>query len=206
MGMFDSFMVEIEGQTIELQTKLFECVLYHYRVGDVVDGAPRGVKVYLDTTGVDANGKHTWRKEDMARHWTVFLVLAHGVFVEYEVEAGNVDDDTALRRIRALQEKWDDTARLFNRLILALTEKQDRIDDLRGRINHALAAIHEAKRLREEGEEKKDRRFRFHEYIKRLDQGDDPLDVVEWTLAEESRQLFRRGPPDARPPLEEYRL
>lgn len=49
--MFDAFIVEIEDKTIELQTKRFECVLYHYRVGDVVDGAPRGVQVYLDTTG-----------------------------------------------------------------------------------------------------------------------------------------------------------
>ncbi|MCP4697744.1 MAG: hypothetical protein GY862_12965 [Gammaproteobacteria bacterium] len=205
MGMFDSFMVEIEDKTIELQTKHFDSVLEHYRVGDVVGGAPGGVRVYLDTVGLDAEGKHVWRDEEMAKRWTVLLVLAHGVFADYEVEAGALDTETALRRIRELQEKWEDSARLLNRLILALSEKQARVDDLRGRICHARGAIAEARRLRA-GDDDKDRRFRFHEYIKRLDQGDDPLDVVEWTLSEEQSKLFVRSGPNEGNPLEPYLL
>ncbi len=205
MGMFDSFMVEIEDKTIELQTKHFDSVLEHYRVGDVVGGAPGGIRVYLDTVGLDAEGKHVWRDEEMAKRWTVLLALAHGVFVDYEVEAGALDTETALRRIREVQEKWEDSARLLNRLILALSEKQARVDDLHGRINHARNAIAETRRLRA-GDDDKDRRFRFHEYIKRLDQGDDPLDVVEWTLSEKHSGWFVRSGPDERNPLEPYLL
>jgi hypothetical protein len=205
MGMFDSFLVDIEEQSFELQTKRFSCVLEHYRVGDIVDGAPGGVRVYLDSVGMDAEGKETWREEDMAQRWTVLLTLAHGVFVDYQVETGTLNDDAALQHIQALQDKWEDTARLLNRLILALAEKQAQVDDLRGRINHARAAINEARRLRA-GDADKARKFRFHEYMKRLDQGDDPLDVVEWTLSEEQSRLYRRSAAEQRDPLETYRL
>jgi hypothetical protein len=55
MGMFDSFIVEIEDNSVELQTKRFDSALCHYRIGDVVGGAPFGVQVYLDQVGLDAS-------------------------------------------------------------------------------------------------------------------------------------------------------
>lgn len=206
MGMFDSFMVEIEDQIVELQTKHFDCVLYHYQIGDVVGGAPGGVRVYLDKEGMDAEGKHTWRDEEVVKHWTVLLVLAHGVFVDYEIEAGELETDTTLQRIKALQDKWEDTARLLSRLIQFVSDKQNRVDDLCGRINHARSAINEARRLRTEENPKTHPLLRIHEYVTRLERGDDPLDVVEYTLGETGMDLFVRSEPKKHNPLEGYWL
>jgi hypothetical protein len=205
MGMFDSFLIEIEDKTIELQSKHFDSVLENYRVGDVVDGAPGGIRVYLENVGLDAEGKHVWREEEMDKHWTVLLAIAHGVFVDYEVVTGTLDKETALRRLHALQEKWEDSARLLNRLISALAEKQAKVGDLSSRIYQALDTIKEARRLPVSDEDKHSI-LRIHEHIKRLDQGDDPLDVVEWALSEENSWLSRRRENRESDPLEIYRL
>jgi hypothetical protein len=204
MGMFDSFLIEIEGKPVELQSKRFDCILENYSVGDVVGGAAGGVRVYLDRVGLDAQGKWCWRDEESVTRWTVFLILAHGVFVDYEAVEGEVDNDSALRRIRELREKWEDSARLLGRLVAALSEKQARIDRLESRISHARNAIREARRIRA-GEERP--YFHFSRaYSDRLERGDDALDVLEWVLGEEWPGLFRRGGPDERNPLEDCLL
>lgn len=202
--MFDSFYVKIEEKRIELQSKRFDRILKHYRPGDVVSGAEAGVRVYLDQVGLDAEGKHTWRDEEQARRFSVFLVIAHGVFVDYEVEEAEVAPQAALQRIRELGEKWEDSARLLNRLVLALSDKQARVDAVMGRIHSAQAAIAEARRIRA-GEPKG--RFHFsRDYIERLERGDDPLDVLDELLAEDPPELFVRGHPEAPDPLAPYRL
>jgi hypothetical protein len=48
MGMFDSLYIELDGQELEVQTKRFDCGLGSYRVGDWIDGAPPGIRVYFD--------------------------------------------------------------------------------------------------------------------------------------------------------------
>jgi hypothetical protein len=204
MGMFDSFYVEIEGKSTELQSKRFDCVLEHYRPGDVVGGAETGVRVYLDQVGFDAEGKHSWRDEEQVRRFSIFLVIAHGVFVDFEVEEGEVAPEAALRRIRKLAERWEDSARLLNRLVLALSEKQRQVDGLTGRIHHVKDAIAEARRIR--AGEPKGRLHFTREYTERLERGDDPLDVLEAVLGEDQPVLFVRGGPKDPDPLEPYRL
>lgn len=204
MGMFDSFYVEIEGKPVELQSKRFDCMLGHYLTGDVVGGAGAGVRVYLDHAGFDAEGRRTWRDEEQSRRFSVFLIIAHGVFVDYEVEEGEVAPDAALRRIRELGEMWEDSARLLSRLVLALSDKQAQVDALMGRLGHAQSAIAEARRIRA-GEKRG--RFNFaHAYTERLERGDDPLDVLEAMLGEDQPELFVRSGPEGRNPLEPYLL
>ena len=204
MGMFDSFYVEVEGKSIELQTKRFDRVLEHYRQGDVVGGAETGVRVYLDQIGFDAEGKHTWSDDEQVRRLSIFLVIAHGVFVDYAVEEGAVAPEAALRRIRKLAARWEDSARLLNRLVLALSEKQARVGALTDRIRHAQAAITEARRIR--AGEPKGRLHFSHDYTQRLERGDDPLDVLEAVLGEDQPVLFVRGDPKEPDPLAPYLL
>jgi len=205
MGMFDSFIVEIEDHPVELQTKRFDSVLCRYRIGDVVGGAPGGVQVYLDQVGLDASGQPVYPEEKIASRWTVLLALAHGLFVDYQVVADELDFEEALRRLRELREKWEDSARLLNRLILALSEKQAQIARLQSRINHASSAIKEARRLRAGDDEHRFFPIR-REYTERLQRGDEPLDVVEWVLSEEWPELFACRGPDDLNPLAEYLL
>ncbi len=204
MGMFDSFYVEIAGKSIELQSKRFDCVLEHYRQGDVVSGAEAGIRVYLDHAGFDAEGEHTWRDEEQVRRFSVFLVIAHGVFVDCEVEEGEVSLEAALRRIRELGERWEDSARLLNRLVLALSDKQARVDALMRRIHYAQAALAEVRRIRT-AEPKGILRF-SGDYTERLERGDDPLDVLEEVLGEDPAEVFVRGDQEGRDPLAPYLL
>jgi hypothetical protein len=134
----------------------------------------------------------------------VLLVLAHGLFVDYQVVADELDSEEALRRIQKLREKWEDSARLINRMILALSEKQAQIACLQSRINHANSAIEEARHLRAGDDEHRLFSIR-QEYTERLQRGDEPLDVVEWVLSEEWPELFACRGPDPNP-LEEYLL
>jgi hypothetical protein len=205
MGMFDSFIVEIEGNPVELQTKRFDSVLCSYRIGDVVGGAPGGVQVYLDKVGLDASGKPVYPEEKIVSRWTVLLALAHGLFVDYQVVAGELESEEALRCLRELREKWEDSARLLNRLILALSEKQAQIARLQSCINHASSAIKEARRLRAGDDEHRFFPIR-REYTERLQRGDEPLDVVEWVLSEDWPELFACRGPDDLNPLAEYLL
>ncbi len=204
MGMFDSFIVEIEDNPVELQTKRFDSALCRYRIGDVVGGASGGVQVYLDQVNLDAEGKQVYSEEKIASRWTVLLAIAHGLFVDYQVVANELDSEETLRHLRELREKWEDSARLLNRLILALSEKQAQIARLQGRINHASNAIEEALCLRAGDDEHRIFPIR-HEYTERLQRGDEPLDVVKWVLSEEWPEFFACRGPDLNP-LTEYLL
>jgi hypothetical protein len=61
--MFDSFMIEIDGSEVELQTKLFENILGYYHVGDVVAGATTGIRVYFDNVWFDSENKKVYASE-----------------------------------------------------------------------------------------------------------------------------------------------
>lgn len=207
MGMFDSFLVEIDGKQVELQSKRFDQVLARYRTGDVVSGAPTGVRVYLERVGFDAQGRHTYRDEDVVCWWTVLLVLAYGVFVDYESTEGDLETEEALRKIHGLEEEWADAARLLNRLTKSLSEKQARIGQLERQVGHARDAIEEADRIQRGAEGERHRLLPVWGYTKRLQQGDDPMDVLAWVLGDGYRSELGdghwRSDPD---PLDEYLL
>ncbi|MCK7579554.1 MAG: hypothetical protein MZV65_30155 [Chromatiales bacterium] len=58
--MFDSLVVEHNGRTLDVQTKRFDCLLYNYRVGDWICGAPPGVVAYFDILRLDADGQRVY--------------------------------------------------------------------------------------------------------------------------------------------------
>ena len=79
------------------------------------------------------------------------LVIAHGVFVDYEVIESELGTDDALARIGALEERWWD-------------------------------------------------------YVKRLRAEDDPLEVADAVLRDDSSLFDRSTPTSQRSPLDDYRL
>lgn len=98
----------------------------------------------------------------------------------------------------------DQAFRLIDFLVDRLRERQQTVAELRGRIHCAASAIAGARRLR--AGESLDTRFGIlHEEQERLTRGDDPLDVIEWTLSEGHPWGFCGGgaPVD---PLADYRL
>ncbi|HRP97809.1 MAG TPA: hypothetical protein PL143_16330 [Rhodocyclaceae bacterium] len=83
MGMFDSLIVDLDGRDLEVQTKRFDCVLGRYRVGDWVQGAPPGVRVYFDRLDLDDAGRLVYGANALAaQSLTLFIVLVQGVFVD----------------------------------------------------------------------------------------------------------------------------
>ena len=109
-------------------------------------------------------------------------------------------------RIGGLEEKWEDSTRLLTRLIESLSEKQERIEQLEGQINHARDAIGETRRVRN-AEEDRHGLFPVWEYTKRLRQGEDPMEVLEWVLSDGYRDAFGGGHRITEPgPLDEYLL
>lgn len=207
MGMFDSLSIAIDGQETEVQTKRFDCCLGCYRIGDCVDGASPGVRVYFDELDIDQNGRLVYgRTEDAARSLTLFVVLIQGVFAEYSLDEGRLQPKAIEQRIGELRERWTDSARAIDFLVGVVMNKQQRIAALEGRIAHASRALATTRRLRA-GEELKHPFGWARETDERLARGDDPLDVVEWALGDGEATLdFCSGRGASADPLEDYRL
>ena len=207
MGMFDSLYIVLDGRETEVQTKRFDCALASYRLGDCIDGAAPGVRVYFDERDLDASGNRVYgRSDEAARSLTLFVVLAHGVFVEYSVSEGRLEPPAIQERIAELRERWSDSARLVDFLVGIVRDKQQVIERLEGRIDRATATIASARKLRA-GEELKGLLGLVHEQDQRLTRGDDPLDVVEWALgSDELGWGWRSGAGANADPLADYRL
>lgn len=207
MGMFDSFTIKINDQDIELQTKHFENILEHYRLGDAVCGAPGGIGIYFDTVELDSNGRHTYDAEKIAHRYTVFVVLVHGVFTEYEVAVGTWEREAIERRVYELKDLWSDTTRVTIRWIEFLRTAQDENRRLNGCINRTLSVINHARRLRagEDMSGKFEAIFKRDEE-KRLEQGEDVLDVLESALKKRESGVLWQSSHQERDPLENYRL
>jgi hypothetical protein len=72
--------IALDGIETEVQTKRFDCVLARFRLGDCVDGAAPGARVYFNEMDLDASGNLVYgRSDEVARSLTLFVVLAHGV-------------------------------------------------------------------------------------------------------------------------------
>ena len=94
MGMFDSFYIELDGREQEIQSKRLDCCLEHYRLGDWVSGSLPGVRVYFDSLWLDGTGQQVYRADaDGVRKTTVFIVLAQGVFADYQIHEGEMADE-----------------------------------------------------------------------------------------------------------------
>jgi hypothetical protein len=206
MGMFDSFYIELDGREQEIQSKRFDCVLEHYRLGDWVSGSLPGVRVYFDSLWLDATGKQVYRAEDnCVRKTTVFIVLAQGVFVEYQIHESELANEAIEPVLRELRERWSDSARFQGFLVETLRTRQQKIASLEHRLGRVKSIIEDARRLKA-GESLGGLFGLLHEEDKKLAAGDDPLDVIAWTLSDEGSRGWFGGDGTKPDPLEEYRF
>jgi hypothetical protein len=205
MGMFDSLYIELDGREQELQSKRFDCGLNNYRLGDWIAGSLPGVRVYFDRLWLDGAGKQVYRADDdCARKTTVFIVLAQGVFVDYQIHEGELAAEAIEPVMRELRERWSDSARLQGFLVEILRTRQQRIASLEHRLGRVQSILANARRLKA-GESLDGIFGLLHEEDKKLAAGEDPLDVIAWVLSDEAPSGFW-GNGDNPDPLDEYRL
>ena len=207
MGMFDSLYIELDGRELEVQTKRFECVLRCYRVGDWIDGAPSGIRVYFDTLTLDETGRSVYCRsiDEAARTLTLFVVIAQAVFVEYRLREGALAPDAIEQVIRDLRERWSDSARLVEFLAESVRRKQESVERLDGQLVRVSSVLNRVRRM-QAGETFDGAFDRIHEQDRKLADGEDPLDVLEWVLSTEAAGWGRGRLGPAPDPLDEYRL
>lgn len=206
MGMFDSLNIELDGRELEVQTKRFDCILETYRPGDWIAGATPGIAVYFDILHFDADGKLVYSADgERVRTLTLFVVIAHGVFVTYRLYDGESTPEAIAQRVRQLREEWRDSTRLQSVLVESLQTKQQQIQLLQTRLRRVAAVIDSARRLRA-GDPLDGIFDRLSAETQRLTKGEDPLEVVASVLADEEADsgLFRDSVRSD--PLAEYRL
>ena len=206
--MFDSLVVEHNGRTLDVQTKRFDCLLYNYRVGDWICGAPPGVVAYFDILRLDADGQRVYGPQATSvPAYTLLVVLAHGVFVDSEIRDGEMDPEAISQALMQRREAWQDSARLLGFLVEQLRLKQQRLRNYDRVLGAAQMAIKHVQDSRAGRRSERERRFfgSLHPEIKRLDDGEDPLTVIASILAPpESDRPFLNDPPQD--PLADYRL
>jgi hypothetical protein len=206
MGMFDSFYIDLDGHEQELQTKRFDCVLGHYRLGDWVSGSLPGVRVYFDRLWLDGAGRRVYGADtDGVRKTTVFVVLAQGVFVDYQVHEGELPAEAIEPVLRELWERWSDSARLMGFLVETLRTQQQRIASLEQRLGRVQSIIANASRLKA-GETLGGKLGLLREEDRKLAAGEEPLEVIAWALSDEASGVGFCGKGTSPDPLDEYRL
>ncbi len=206
MGMFDSFIVEIEGREVELQTKRFDRFLQVCRVGSLMAGAPTGIRVYFDQIRLDDRGKPVYRDEEPGETYTVFVVLAYTVFVAYKPIKGALTDDVIEFQITELQTTWSDSFHLIDFLIRTLAEKQQQIAGLERRVGRALHLIDGARKTRA-GETISHHFLIKDKGLERIEKGDEPLDVIQAALESDQPGWFEPDlDPSKKDRFEDHRL
>ena len=206
MGMFDSLYIELDGQQLEVQTKRFDCGLGVYRFGDWIDGAPPGIRVYFDSLTFDETGKRVYQPPaEASRSLTLFVVLAHAVFVEYQLSDGHLAPEAIEHSIRELRARWSDSARLVGFLTESVRKKQQTVAQLNGRIARVSSVLASARRL-QAGEQPGRLPGLIREEERKLASGEPLLDVMEWVLSDESPGWGRWEVGATPDPLAEYRL
>ena len=206
MGMFDSLYIELDGRELELQTKRFDNGLAVYRLGDWVAGCSPGVRVYFYHLLLDGDGKQVYgtERDDISKK-TVFVVLVQGVFVDYQINEGELADQTIEPILRQLREHWRDSARVQDFLVETLRTQQQRFAALEGRLRRIRSIVANARRLKA-GETLNGWLGLLYEDDKKLAAGEDPFEVIAWALEdniEKGRACEDRMPLDT---LDEYRL
>lgn len=204
--MFDSLSIELDGRNLEIQTKRFDCILRQYHPGDWIGGAPPGIRVYFDILNLDAKGALVYCADaERSRTLTLFVVLAQGVFVEYQVRDGELATEAIERTRLELHERWSDSARLLGFLVESLRARQQQIEALTHRLGRISTVVKSARRLRA-GETLDGILGLIHEEDRKLADGEDPLEVVAWVLGDDASGTRFRGEGSSPDPLDEYRL
>lgn len=207
MGMYDTLLISCEKETLELQSKRFDRILQTYSQGDVVSGAGSGIQIFYDEVDLDATGKQCSHNSPSSGTLTVFIILVDCVFLDSVLIERKLQPDDILLKIEALKQKWMDNALIRQKLIQAIMTRQGTVQILRTKIECALHAIRESRRLRnqQESETRIDTLFLSDE-TKRLIAGEDVMDVVESCLTNHQSLLFQTDIQRNTDPLQEYRL
>jgi hypothetical protein len=206
MGLFDSLRIEIDGAAIDLQTKRFDQTLRVYRVGDAISGAAAGIQAYYDVCRLDAEHRLVYRDTEAQSVFTVFMVVAHGVFVDYRVERGELADSAIEEQIRRLRNQWADSALIIDRLTESLRRHQAHTEQLRHQLQRIAAVVDAA---RDPATTEKHRRdpLWLNADLQRLAQGEVLADVIASILADHgSRDLWQLEIEAPRSALEGLRL
>lgn len=206
MGLFDSFLIQIDGHPVELQTKRFYCDLARWRLGDVVAGAPAGIRVFFDRLRLDAAYRVEYSDTAEASPCTVFVVLVHSVFTACEVVHGDLDPTAIQQRIETLQTTWRDTARVMTTWAEFLGQRQDEAARQQWRIDHALSLIDHARRPRGAGDAHGFLQALRSEEEKCLESGEDVLDVLRSALVTDFSRPFDSSAAVFADILDEFRL
>lgn len=206
MGMFDSFMIQIDGHPVEVQTKRFDQSLAQLRPGDVVSGALPGVRVYFDRLRLDAHHRVVYADTAEGRHYTLFIVLVNSVFTTYEVVDGDLEAAVIQQRIDSLKATWNDSARVMAQWVEFLSERQHAVADLQSRIHHTLSLIDYARRPRTEAALVESQLFPRRKDEERIDNGEDLLDVLHSALKNAAPESWLGGTPRIVDALDEFRL
>ncbi|MDP2177471.1 MAG: hypothetical protein Q8K19_03060 [Methylicorpusculum sp.] len=111
----------------------------------------------------------------------MFVIVAHGVFVAYQLCDGALTPEAINQKVRQLRDEWRDSARLLSVLVEALQTKQRQIQLLQARLNRVAGVIETSRRHRS-GDSLTGIFDHFREEKQRLAKGDDPLEVLTWVL------------------------
>lgn len=208
MGMFDSFLIDHAGKTRYVQTKRFTNELNHYRPGDLVDGAPPGVRVFFIRMQWDAQGELRYTDETGGDPVTFFIVLVNAIFTASEVKETPLDDAAIRQHLDALKTRWSDTAYCMARWGEFLTARQMETALLSRRIASAQRLIDYAQKTEEEKARDRSHPLPLYwEEEKRLDQGENVLDVLRGVLdAGGGGQFWSHYPHPVADGLDDYRL
>ncbi len=206
MGMFDTLRIDIDGKPVDLQSKRFDQTLRTYRVGDAIAGARAGVQVYFDVCWLDTRYHRVFAAGEAQNVFTVFVILAHGIFVDFEVASGELDEAGISIRIDALRERWTDSARLIERLSGFVRRHQMKAEQLQHQIRRIQTV------LEDKGPPATAKRPRIdlrsvNPDLKRLDQGEPLADVIAAILGDtRSREIWQTEFEAPGSSLEEQRL
>ena len=207
MGMFDTLLIPFENETLELQSKRFDCMLQTYTQGDVVSGAACGIQIFFDEVDLDDTGKQCNHNSPSSGTLTVFIILVDSVFLDSVLIEGRLQSDYILLKIDAIKQKWMDNALIHQKLIQAIMTRQSTIQILQTKIECALCAIRESRRLRNQPEqENRIDALLLSDETKRLMAGEDVMDVVESCLKNPQTLLFQPDIQLNTDPLQAYRL
>jgi hypothetical protein len=114
MGMYDTFYLQDNGRTLDVQSKAFARILGEYHLGDFVNfdqPAPSGVTAYIE------DHKQDWQDPTCPVEWVV-LVLVDGCFVDSFVAPSQSDAQQAadvMAKLWAVPERQAEAFKRFAR-------------------------------------------------------------------------------------------
>lgn len=125
MGMFDSFHVDIEGKTYEVQTKQFFCLLDVWYIGDTVNDSPLTNVIVEEIYELD-------------RYFAG--IIYQGIFVDYLIRDTHekaTEDGAKLMKLYMSEINNP----VVDHLVKALHEKTEKLNNLNERKSSVLAGM-----------------------------------------------------------------